>query len=311
VLPDFHAVVQRLAGAGLGGAAGMFGPPPPPDNGAAGTLGPPPSPDNGAAGTFGPPPPPDDGAAGTFGPPPPPNDGVAGFGAPPPPPPFCDSMTKKALPYAIAPDFSFPLVLNAPFTWLVEPGVDCNQTVFPDAAGADAGAGDGGASDGGWSVAPAAAADGGAPSVSTCAVFRYDPDDCVASVAPLVDAGAAVDPGAMCWAGVIFTPSPGGIGAPGICIAPGATAIHFKARASRDGARVKFGSIRAGLGSTEFFILLTTQWADYTVTIPAGEDYDDESPAGGVWNGFSVVAEYQDNPGGTYIFVSDVVWAAQ
>jgi hypothetical protein len=214
-------------------------------------------------------------------------------------------MPTKPLPYAIASDFSFPFVLNAPPSWTVEPGVDCNQITFADAAGADAGAGDGGASDAGWSVA--AAPDGGATAPASCLVFRYDPDDCVASSAPLVDAGAAIDTGMLCWAGVIMTPTP--FGNPGICIAPGATAIHFKARASRDGARVKFGSIRPGLGATEFFIPLTTAWADYTVSIPAGEDYDNETPPGGVWNGFSVVAEPQDHAGGTYIFVSEVVWA--
>jgi hypothetical protein len=133
----------------------------------------------------------------------------------------------------------------------------------------------------------------------------------VASVGPLVDAGLAANPGVTCWAGVIFTATPAGISAPGICIAPGATAVHFKARASREGARVKFGSIREGLATTEFYILLTTTWTDYTVSIPAGEDYDGESPSGGVWNGFSVVAEPADHVGGTYIFVSDVVWAAQ
>ena len=254
------------------------------------------------AGTFGFP---SSGTAGTG--PPPPNDGTAGFGLLPPPPPYCDSMVKKALPYAIAPDFTFPFPLNAVGTWTLEPGVDCNQTIFADAAPADAGAGDGGASDSGWSATPATG-DAGAP--TSCTVFRYDPDACVASVPPNPDGGPP-DIGDACWAGAIFTA--GGFGAPGICIAPGAAAIHFKARASREGARVKFGSIRPGLGSTEFYILLTTAWADYTVSIPAGEDYDDEAAPGnlGVWNGFSVVAEYQDHPGGTYIFVSDVVWAAQ
>jgi hypothetical protein len=258
---------------------------------------------------------PDTGAAGTIAPPP--NGGTAGFGVlPPPPPSLCDPTQDKPLPYAIATDFTFPFVLNAIQTWSVVPGADCNESTFPDVAAVDGGAGDGGASDGGWSAAPLA---GGNP--SSCLVFRYDPDDCVASVVPpppppTDDAGVAPDPTiAVCWAGVILTP-PAGFGAPGICIAPGATAIHFKARASREGARVKFGSIRAGLGVTEFFIPLTTAWGDYTVSIPPDEDYDSEPPTAGaptpgVWNGFSVVAEPQDHAGGTDIFVSDVIWAAQ
>ena len=258
------------------------------------------------AGTFGFPPPSGSGTAGTGLPPP--NDGTAGFGDQPPPvplTPYCEFMPKKAMPYAIASDFTFPFPLNSPSSWMVEPGFDCNQMVFPDAAPADAGAGDGGASDAGWSTT---AGDAGAP--VSCTVFRYDPDACVATVPPNPDGGPP-DIGDACWAGAIFTAA--GFGAPGVCIAPGATAIHFKARASREGARVKLGAIRPGIGSTEFYILLTPQWADYTISIPAGEDYNNEAAPGnlGVWNGFSVVAEYQDHPGGTYIFVSDVVWAAQ
>jgi hypothetical protein len=48
------------------------------------------------------------------------------------------------------------------------------------------------------------------------------------------------------------------------------------------------------------------------VSIPVDEDYNNEvqvSP-GGVWNGFSIVVEPADHLGGTYIFVSDVVWSA-
>jgi hypothetical protein len=306
---------------GSGGAAGTFGFPAPAGGDTAGTFGSPAPAGGATAGTFGFPAPAGGGTAGTFGFPPSPgsdtagtgaplpNDGTAGFGVPSPPPPFCDSMAKKALPYAIGPDFPTLFPLNAPGAWTIEPGFDCNQSVFPDAAPADAGAGDGGASDGGWSATPGAG-DAGAP--ASCTVFRYDPDGCVAVASSLPNPdGGPPDIGDACWAGVIFTPA--GFGAPGVCIAPGATTIHFKARASRDGARVKFGSIRPGLGSTEFFILLTTAWADYTVSIPAGEDYNNEPAPGnaGVWNGFSLVAEYQDHPGGTYIFVSDIVWEAQ
>jgi hypothetical protein len=73
---------------------------------------------------------------------------------------------------------------------------------------------------------------------------------------------------------------------------------------------VKFGSIREGLGATEFYLHVTRDWQPYTITIPEGEDYDAASPQapGGVWNAFSVIAEPQDHAGGTYIFVADVVW---
>jgi hypothetical protein len=32
---------------------------------------------------------------------------------------------------------------------------------------------------------------------------------------------------------------------------------------------------------------------------------------GGVWNGFSVVADPGDHAGGTYIFIKNVTWVAQ
>jgi hypothetical protein len=259
--------------------------------GAAGDLGP------GAFGGRG-----EAGQAGAAGPP-----GPGGSGdAPPPPPSLCDGMVQRPLPYAVANDFTNVLVLNAYASWSVlgQPG-DCNQTVFPDLAvdgGADAGVAS--SADGGVDAGAAPGAD--STVVSSCTAFVYNPDACVAANVDPTTAGAA------CWAGAIFEATPNGPNAPGICIAPGAHAIHFKARASREGARVKFGSIRAGLDATEFFLSLTTAWADYTVSIPDGEDYDDESgsPYGGVWDGFSVVAEPQDHVGGTYIFVSDVVWVA-
>jgi hypothetical protein len=306
--PDRGASPGAAVPAAPGADPGPMSPSAPSPGGAAGTSDVAGS--GGAAGTFGAPAPTEGGAG--MPAPPPPLGGAAGappsFPPPPPPPAFCDSMPHKALPYPIASDFSFPFVINAIEAWSVETGIDCNQTAFPDVAGADAGAGDGGVSDAGWSVT---SSDAGPPPAGDCLVYRYDPDDCWASIPPAIDGGLATDPIMTCWAGVILTPSPAANAGPGICIAPGATAIHFKARASRDPARVKFGSIRAGLGETEFFIDLTTAWADYTVSIPAGEDYDDETPGEGVWNGFSIVAEPEDHAGGTYIFVSDVVWATQ
>ena len=204
----------------------------------------------------------------------------------PPPPAFCDGMVKRPLPYAIARDFSSVVVLNAVGSLGLLSAPDCVRTVD-----------------------------------STCVAFHYGPDDCVLLNGATPGAGAAdggtadaapPDPAlATCWAGIIVAPNPF-FGGPGICIAPGATAIHFKARASRDAARIKFGAIRAGLNETEFFLALSTTWQDYVVSLPAGEDYDNEVsiPQGGVWNGFSVVVEPQDHAGGTDIFVRDVVWSA-
>ena len=99
----------------------------------------------------------------------------------------------------------------------------------------------------------------------------------------------------------------------GVCIEQGATVIEFWARSSRDGARIKFGSIRPGVDTTEYWLNITTAWAKYTIAIPTAESYDTSStdPAGGVWNGFSVVTEPGDHAGGSYILVKDVVWKKQ
>jgi hypothetical protein len=87
--------------------------------------------------------------------------------------------------------------------------------------------------------------------------------------------------------------------------------ITFMAKGSRAGARIKWGSIREGMDSTEHFLTtLTKDWVQYTITIPAGELYNTSATPGGVWNGFSVVGEPQDHLGGTYIFVKDVTWTA-
>jgi hypothetical protein len=195
------------------------------------------------------------------------------------------------------------------------PNPNCDE-VFPDGGIVppfqDAGAGDGGSDAGAADDAnDAGAAADASPDVSAgtdagsesgaittlpagppCYEFLYNPD-C----------------GGTCWGGVIFTQSAGGIADPGVCIAPGATRITFWAKASRPNARIKFGSIREGMGTTEFFLFITTEWAPYQVTIPPGEPYNSYSAGGtGVWNGFSVIVEPQDHPGGTYIFVKDAVW---
>jgi hypothetical protein len=270
--------IGTSGGGNGGGEAGGGG------NGTGGAAGAAAGSQGGTAGAFAPPRAPDASAA-----PAPPPDAATASPAP------CDGTPSKPLPYAIAADFSYSLPLNAVQTWVDLTGSDCNQTVFPDVP-------DGGA-----------APDAGQPAVTSCYAYEYTPDGCVSAnggFAAGPDAG--VDVVAACWAGVILTSSPFPQSALGICIAPGAMAIHFKARASRDGARVKFGAIRAGLGETEFFLEISREWQDYAITIPAGEPYDDEatSPLGGVWNGFSIVVEPEDHAGGTYIFVSDVAWSA-
>jgi hypothetical protein len=164
-----------------------------------------------------------------------------------------------------------------------------------EGGGSDGGASEGGGSDGG-------AVDGGADAKpkAACYEMTYNPTPCVTGG------------GNACWGGVIFaTTSTLGPDAPAMCIAAGATKITFMARASRDGARIKFGAIGAGEGSTEFFTNITTSWAQYTITSPAtsGSPYNMSSTMGGVWNGFSVVAEPNDHAGGTYIFVKDITWA--
>jgi hypothetical protein len=45
-----------------------------------------------------------------------------------------------------------------------------------------------------------------------------------------------------------------------------------------------------------------------TVSIPADEPYNRSTLPGGVWNGFSVVAEPQDHVGGSYFLVKDIRW---
>jgi hypothetical protein len=141
--------------------------------------------------------------------------------------------------------------------------------------------------------------------VPACYEFTYDPDACVTT-----NGGVAASAIAPCWSGVIFETATGQPG-PGICIASGAMHVSFEARASRDGAIIKFGSIGEGLNTTEFYTNITTSWATYTTAIPATADYNSSAGAGGVWNGFSVVAEPQSHIGGTYIFVRNIQWVAQ
>jgi hypothetical protein len=154
----------------------------------------------------------------------------------------------------------------------------------------------------------------------------------------LFDPSCNTSGGNLCWAGAIFTNSSAiadaavngmpTTGAVGVCMGSGATMVTFWARASLNGALVKFGSTRSGQcttpkpeadnpvtqqsnckGDTEFFLQLSSEWTQYAVSLPSGEPYNDElNTGGGVWNAFSVVIEPEDVLGGTYVFVKDVTW---
>jgi hypothetical protein len=250
-------------------------------------------------------------------------------------PQVCSAFDEDQLPLPVGGTFPFLTTLNNFDVWTNEPTADCDQTVFPDlvAPSADAedtedGLTDSGAADaavdaGGDGslanpdVAAGDDADAGIdaepfepdalppPIDQACFAFSYKPDPCIAA-----NGGDPVAAVQACWSGVIFAVSP--IESQGTCVAPGAAFVHFEARASREGANVKWGSTRPGLGESEFFIPVTTAWADYQVAIPA-EDYNNEpgNPFSGVWDGFSIVVEPEDHVGGTYIFVRNVFWDVQ
>jgi hypothetical protein len=187
---------------------------------------------------------------------------------------------------------------------------------FADSGTDDAGPGDGAAADGATAIglyADDASETGTAADASAdISVGTESGVDAASDAAPPPCYEFLYNPACTsgtCWGGAIFTQSPGGILDPGICIEPGATKITFKAKASRPDARIKFGSIREGMGTTEFYLIITTEWAAYEVSIPLDEPYNLYSAGGtGVWNGFSVIVEPGDHPGGTYIFVKDIVW---
>ena len=174
----------------------------------------------------------------------------------------------------------------------------------PVDAPADVPASDGSSPDGGTDgTTDVAVNDGGAdagPPLPACYEFSYDPDGCVGT----------------CWAGVVFEvsdvqgPSPD---TKGVCIQTGAMNVEFWARASKNNARVKFGSIGEGPNTTEFYLNITTTWTRYTTAIPASLQTTYNTTAGdmqGVWNAFSVVVEQPDHAGGTYIEIKDIHWIA-
>jgi hypothetical protein len=316
---------------GTAGIAGTAGTGVAGDIGAAGTAG-----ADAAAGAGGM-------AGGTAG-----ADAAAGTGGEagttPPPPPYCDTHAKKPLPYNIGGDFSsIQILLHAATTWKQIANPNCDQTVFPplnppttdggtdgsseagtdaadggddtlllaltDDAAADAADGpatDGDATDGGTTDGNADSGEVATNPIPKCFEFTYNPDPCVAA-----NGGVAASAVGACYAGAIFQPAGNvaGVTAQGICIGDGAIQVTFEARANVAGQIIKFGSTREGMGSTEFYKTLTTSWATYSTAIPVGESYNTSSVLGGVWNGFSVVGEPQQNVGGTYILIRNITWS--
>jgi hypothetical protein len=212
----------------------------------------------------------------------------------------CDDQTTYDLPSEVGSGF-IHLDTIGPSEWEVVTDVDCDAVIDLDAGVSDAGA-----------------ADSGSPPVDTDASVTM-PDGGVMGDAGSGDGGVVVpecwifDYPAADWGGVIFQ-SNALIGAAntgdGICIEEGATRITFMARSDRDGARIKFGSIREGLTTTEHWINITTEWAEYEAAIPVGDQYNLTANSGGVWNGFSAVAEAGDHPGGSRIWIKDMTWRA-
>jgi hypothetical protein len=253
-------------------------------------------------------------------------------------PSFCTTAKPTgALPYNIASGFNTVYSIGQEadnFLILTPSAADCNATTYPPILNTGLQADAAALPDG--SVYPVLE-DGGMdmvtyPPSAPCYGFLFDPS-CITGT------------NGLCWAGAVFTnsaataatapsanPSSSTVGS---CIAPGATAISFWARASVPGTIVKFGSTRQGActtqnpikeadggiadptteqtlcpNDTEFYIQLSTDWQNYWVSLAAGEPYNDEPSAGGaVWNAFSVVVEPQFFAGGAYVFVKDIVWS--
>jgi hypothetical protein len=247
----------------------------------------------------------------------------------------CTGKPQAALPYNISTDFNMAYAIGpgAP-NFQILTSLNCDATTFP--AYPDTGLLD--ASDSTFDGSFPTLMDGGTEVVTyatppSCYQFLYNPG-CSAV--------------GMCWAGAVITnsaanattASPTGTTA-GVCIQPGATMVTFMARASSNGIAAKFGSTKAAQcladgypnfpaadggvliadpndpaaqqtqckGDTEFWLALTTSWAQYTVSLPANEPYNDEPmTVGGVWNAFSMVLEPELAVGGAYILVKDITW---
>lgn len=252
-----------------------------------------------------------------------------------PPVSLCDGKTKKALPYNIISDYRAVAVIGTEATFSIAANPDCVTPYPTPEAGTDAASTDGASADGADETTTLALDLSDATDATTADVSASDASaldagtsDAAKSDAAVVDAGPPppacyelhynpdLCEAATCWAGVIFQPGATSVAADaaaqtsaGICIEPGATKVEFMARANRNMARIKFGAIRAGMGITEFFLNVTTQWALYTIAIPANDPYNESATTtGGVWNGFSAVVEPADHAGGTIISIKDIVW---
>jgi hypothetical protein len=247
----------------------------------------------------------------------------------------CTGKPQAALPYNISTDFNTAYAIGpgAP-NFQILTTLDCDATTFP--AYPDTGLLD--ASDSTFDGSFPTLMDGGTEVVPyatppSCYQFLYNPGCSTVG---------------SCWAGAVITnsavnatpASPTGTTV-GVCIQPGATMVTFMARASSNGIAAKFGSTKAAQciadgypnfpvadggvliadpndpvaqqtqckGDTEFWLALTTSWAQYTVSLPANEPYNDELlTAGGVWNAFSMVVEPELAVGGAYILVKDITW---
>jgi hypothetical protein len=243
---------------------------------------------------------------------------------------LCSGKPLKALPYPIKNDFATVYTIGPEkgnFA-ILPASPDCDSTTFP--AIPDTGLGDSGTD-----AALPTLLDGGVQTVTyastpACYEILYDPS--------CINGSQGV-----CWAGAIFTNSEAtaaaaangntSAAAVGVCLASGANQITFWARSSNPAAVVKFGSSRPGActvnpitdgdggppnrateqsscpRATEFFLHLSSEWRQYTVSMADDEPYNNEPAAGGgVWNSFSIVVEPAPFAGGGYILVKDVVW---
>jgi hypothetical protein len=209
------------------------------------------------------------------------------------PPSLCYCKPLKPLPYVVYDDFRALTGWGAVEAIKINNMPDCVSSLVTIAdGGGDAAGPDGSLPDA--AKEPSIGVDASIP--TSCQEVRYDPALCRA---------------VNCWAVMVYQPgsmlplpAAGTQTTSGICIDVHATKIAFRARASREGARVKFGSVSEGDGT---FVELTTQWATYTITIPSS--YNESARiTGGVWNAFDVRFEPAETTVTTTVQVADVTW---
>jgi hypothetical protein len=211
---------------------------------------------------------------------------------PAPAPSLCHCKPLKPLPCVIYDDFRALTGFGAVEAIKINNMPDCTSSLATNDGGADAASPDGSLRD----AAFEASIDIDASTPRSCQEVRYDPALCRA---------------VNCWAAMIYQPGTmlplpnvGIQTTSGICIDAGATTITFRARASREGARIKFGSVSEGDAT---FIELTTMWATYTIPIPPS--YNESARlSGGVWNAFDVRFEPNENTVATTVQIAEVTW---